>query len=233
MRRNKAMTTHEPNPSLESHDAADRDILISRVVDGRASATEWTTLETMAGRDPGVWRELATAQRDQRAIEMIVNDAGNAAESVDLPMRATPDMQATAPWSRLRIWGGWMAAAVLAFAAAGQYFQINLLKQYGTSGGNTGGPTMPVGFTNADAAFDEYQKLGKRDGIVVGELPDRVLLSAQPATDGEGYDVMVIRQVVERRRVKDVLQFPSRNELGETIPVARPLPVTTGQSRGL
>lgn len=212
-------------------DPADRDILISRVVDGRASASEWTALETMAGRDPGVWRELATAQRDQRAIEMIVNDAGDAAESVDLPMREAPDVRVTASWSRLRTWGGWMAAAVLAFAAAGQYFQINLLKQY--DGGNRGGPPIPVGFTNADAAFDEYQKLGKRDGIVVGELPDRVLLSAQPVTDGEGYDVMVIRQVVERRRVKDVLQFPSRNELGETIPLARPMPVTTGTRRGL
>jgi hypothetical protein len=92
---------------------------------------------------------------------------------------------------------------------------------------------LPPGFANADAAFDEYQKLGKRDGIVVGELPDRVLLSAEPAADGDGYDVTVIRQVVERRRIKDVLQFPSRNELGETIPVARPVPVTTGSSRGL
>jgi hypothetical protein len=217
--------------AIPNLDPADRDILISRVVDGRASASEWTALETMAARDPGVWRELATAQRDQRAIEMIVNDAGDAAESVDLPMREAPDVRVTASWSRLRIWGGWMAAAVLAFAAAGQYFQINLLRQAGTGGNGTS--MLPPGFANADAAFDEYQKLGKRDGIVVGELPDRVLLSAEPAADGDGYDVTVIRQVVERRRIKDVLQFPSRNELGETIPVARPVPVTTGSSRGL
>lgn len=195
----------------------DRDLLISRVVDGRASASEWTTLESLAAQDSGVWRELAMAQRDQRAIETIVGAAGNLAESVDLPRRAEGS-EISPGVSRMRVWGGWVAAAVLAFAAAGQFNVITQLNQKIQKAGLGVTDIRPVSLS-ADEAFDQYRNKGMQEGIVLGEIPDRVLLSAEPVAGGQGYEVTIVRQVIERRRVSDVLQFNSRNELGQTVPV--------------
>jgi hypothetical protein len=224
------MTNHTPidDASAPLHD---RDLLISRVIDGRASSAEWTTLETLAARDPAVWRELATAQRDQRAIETIVASAGDLSQSVDLPLVTAEPERHTAGRSRLRIWGGWVAAAVLAFAAAGQFNSITNLKKQLI--GNTAGSPLPVSFTSADEAFDQYRNKGKAEGIVLGEIPDRVLLSAEPAADGRGYTVTIVRQVIERRHVNDMLQFNSRNELGQTMPVASPWPAPRRPATGL
>lgn len=195
----------------------DRDMLISRVVDGRASSAEWTTLETLAAGDSSVWRDLAMAQRDQRAIETIVGVAGNLAESVDLP-RDVRGSEISPGVSRMRSWGGWVAAAVLAFATAGQFSLITRLNEKIRSV-EAGPPNFRPVSLSADEAFDQYRNKGMKEGIVLGEIPDRVLLSAEPAAGGEGYEVTIVRQVIERRRVSDVLQFNSRNELGQTVPV--------------
>ena len=203
----------------------DRDMLISRVVDGRASATEWSALETMAGRDPGVWRELATAQRDQRAIEMLVASAGDVAESVDLPVVSTGEVRVVSSMSRLRLWGGWVAAAVMAFAFVAQFRSSN------TQDGSLRDPQHRAGIGNlepvnysADQLLDQYRNKGREEGIVLGEVPDQVLLAAEPAPDGRGYTVMFVRQIVERRHVNDVVRFRSRDDAGNIVPIPQPVP---------
>ena len=49
-----------------------RDILITRAVDGRARPEDWHTIETLARTEPAIWRELALAQRDERALSIAV-----------------------------------------------------------------------------------------------------------------------------------------------------------------
>lgn len=60
------------------------DILISRVIDGRSSDAEWAELEAAAGKNPDVWRDLALAQRDDRALRGAVEEATRPHETADL-----------------------------------------------------------------------------------------------------------------------------------------------------
>lgn len=199
----------------------DRDVLISRVVDGRASGAEWAHLESLAARDSSVWREIAIAQRDQRAIEMIVGAAGDLAESVDLPF-ARPENRRASSLQRMRTWGGWAVAAALAFAIVGQYRGNSRSGAHDqTAGPNIGSPLQPVAYQTPDQALEYYRNEGRKTGVVLGEMPDQVLLAAEPAPDGQGYVVMFVRQLVERRQVKDVVGFHTRDELGKIVSVPR------------
>lgn len=219
-------TNDHANPADLSREPWDRDLLISRVVDGRASSAEWTALETLAAGDPGVWRELATAQRDQRAIEMLVASAGDVAESVDLPVVAEEEVQFRAPSSRLRLWGGWVAAAVMACAFIAQF-----RSESGTSGNisGLGQPPAPVAYS-ADELLDQYRNTGRKEGIVLGEVPDQVLLAMEPAGDGRGATVTFVRQFVERRYVPDVMQLRSHGETGNIVGIPHRLPARGSQA---
>ncbi len=205
------------NPTTPHGEPGDRDLLISRVVDGRASAAEWSALETLAAHDPGVWRELATAQRDQRAIEMIVASAGDVAQSVDLPAAPDEEVQFQAPSTRLRLWGGWVAAAVMACAFVAQFRSEN-------QGGPRRDPQASL-VPTADELLDQYRNTGRKEGIVLGEVPDQVLLAMEPAADGRGATVTFVRQFVERRYVPDVVQFRSHGETGALVGNPQRLPV--------
>jgi hypothetical protein len=225
---------HTNNPTHPNHDLPgdplDRDLLISRVVDGRATAAEWTALESLAGREPAVWRDLATAQRDQRAIEMLVGSAGDVAESVDLPMASTGPAVVTTPMSRLRLWGGWVAAAVMAVAFVAQFRSANSDKPLTDPNPiSQGAGLIPVNYS-ADEALDLYRNKGREEGIVLGEVPDQVLLAAEPAPDGRGYTVMFVRQIVEKRHVNDVVRFHTKDEAGNIVPIPQRLPDVRGRS---
>lgn len=212
------------NPAFPG-EPCDRDLLISRVVDGRASSAEWSALETLAARDPGVWRELATAQRDQRAIEMIVASAGDVAESVDLPSAPEEEVQFQSPSTRLRLWGGWVAAAVMACAFVAQFRSEKAFDQPGPKD-----PTASL-VPTADELLDQYRNTGRKEGIVLGEVPDQVLLAMEPAADGRGATVTFVRQFVERRYVPDVVQFRSRGETGALVGTPQRLPIRGSEPR--
>lgn len=207
-------TDKTDKPTFSTSEPVDRDLLISRIVDGRASQDEWTILESSAARDPGVWRELAMAQRDQRALEMIVASAGDVAESVDLAVHRHPAGFRTEP-SRIRRWGGWMVAAALALAFAGQFNTNQRLREL--LGGSQPEEAGIIRVRNTDQALDAYRNKGKKEGVVLGEMPDQVLLAAEPAPDGQGYNVTIVRQFVEKRRVNDMIGFNSRDELGRPV----------------
>ncbi len=44
-------------------DPLDRDLLVSRVVDGVASSADWAALDDLARTESSIWRDLAQAQR--------------------------------------------------------------------------------------------------------------------------------------------------------------------------
>ncbi|MCC6675913.1 MAG: hypothetical protein IT436_02100 [Phycisphaerales bacterium] len=199
------MTTADYNsdPGLE------RDLLISRVVDCRASAEDWSALDRLARGDDSVWRELARAQREHALLSGAVLDEVASADSVGLPEHHAASFRLTSRIRAAGAWGGWAAAAAVALAWMG--------------GLPAGGPGQPgaagnqasvLPFSNASDALNAYLDLGKKDGRVIQQLPGKVLLDdPQPAADGQGYEVIFIRQIVERERVPDLYRF-SRDETG-------------------
>lgn len=177
------------------------DILISRVVDGVASAADLAELETVAASRPGVWRELALAQRDQALLSQEVARAISAADVVGLPVMVEThheSLSLASRWKKAGVWGGWAAAAAMALAYVG----------VGPGGSNSGSqasliPSMKVLEKNltADQAWQLYEATGSREQRLIGVLPERVLIEATPSEDGKSIKMVFVRQLVETQTV--------------------------------
>lgn len=212
------------------------DILVSRVVDKVASKADWEALEAMALSDPGVWRELAAAQRMDQQLSGEVWTETAAALWVSLPS-ATADLAAGRAQQRSRLvamWGGWAAAAAIALAFVGQR------SERGAPAGGTEltGANLPgmdlaatdlVPIRSASDALRAYLDRGRLDGLVIGELPDKVLVQTRPIANGGGMEVVYLRQIVERARVDDLYR-PTTDELGNV--TGLPVRVTPASERG-
>lgn len=190
------------------HDA-DRDLLITRAIDGRASAIDWAAMEALAGRDPSFWRELALAQRDQRVLERLVGVASNVADSVDLP--AVPEFGSIGHLSHdrevrrrsgLRIWGGWVAAAILFVAILSGKLNTQLPAQ-GQNSIDAG--LIPANWSS-DQYIDQALQKGQKDGKVMGEYGDPYVLATEPSKDGKGYTVVYIRPILVKRQIQGMYQ---------------------------
>jgi hypothetical protein len=53
-------------------------------------------------------------------------------------------------------------------------------------------------------ALQAYKTLGGREGTVLGEMPDRVMVQSSPLSEGQGFEVIYIRQIIERRHIPDL-----------------------------
>lgn len=203
-----------------AHDA--RDVLVGRVVDGEASGTDWAQIRELAADDPGVFQEIAELQELRRQLTAYVDDAGEIAERVSLPMHLHPRV---APASRLRmtgIWGGWAVAALVAVA-----WMVGVRPTDPVIVGDAGQDMARGGLASgaidtAGEALDRYLELGKQSGTVVGELPSGIVLEKQPLPDGSGYDVLYLRQFIERARVTTLLE-EVETEDGKSMIVPRPI----------
>ena len=184
---------------------ATRDMLISRVVGGEACDEEWEHLTALAEEDPTVWRDVAESQRDATALEGAVDMAGDVADTVVLPAA-----RHGIAWS-LGSWGGWAIAAAVALAWLVQF--------------NGPGPVNRSDFTqtaglnlnSAADAIQEYldQDQGPEHGEVIGELPTKLLVDSRPNPTGQGYELVYVRQVLERTIVVDLYQFTGEDEWGK------------------
>lgn len=185
---------------------AEKDILISRVVDGAASAGDWVELDMIGAGDPALWRELAQAQRDKQLLDQAVGEAISVADVVELPR---------GDWQPKRLgvpqWTGWAAAAVLALA-------MFVFPKTKSNGPVAGVPEIQADEQTPDAALSSYLAKGKDTGRVIRQLPDFVVLESAPASDGRGYDVVYLRQIVERARVESVNSYQV-DEAGHKIPL--------------
>ena len=95
------------------------DILVNRVIDGRDTAADWQALESLGSQDPEVWRTLALAQRDHRAIAAGVRHAGDLAQRVAVPGIGAVRGHAPSRARRTSAWAGWAAAARRARGSGG------------------------------------------------------------------------------------------------------------------
>lgn len=185
----------------------DSDILISRVVDGEASDADWAELSRLAGEQPGLWRVLAEAQHEQADLIEQVAGAIAVAETVEAPVRQHMVRSLTHRTRVAAAWGGWIAAG-LALAWTGTHrAPIDNAPQAGIL--NVGTPSEALG---------TYLDRGRQAGQVIGELPQKILVQSSPASDGNGYEIMYIRQILERAVVSDMYRF-DQDEIGRVVPV--------------
>lgn len=188
----------------------EKDILISRVVDGVAGAGDWVELDMLGAADSSLWRELAQAQRDKQLLDQAVGEAIAVADVVSLPKSEWSELGDR----RLRVpqWAGWAAAAVLAIA-------MFVTPKIGSTSGNVAGfPPAQQEEQTPDAALNSYLAKGKDEGRVIRQLPEFVVLESKPATDGRGYDVVYLRQIVERARVESVNSYQV-DDAGRKLPL--------------
>ncbi len=193
------------------------DILIGRVVDGEAFASDWEELERLAVSDAGVWERVGRAQRIHARLEHEVEDAIAVVELIDLPRGIVP----IGRFSRLRQYGGWAAAALLGFALVGQGW----LGQSWTGPNNTAGLNPISGQMNPDDALAQYMKSGAASGRVVSEMQP-FLVQSRELGPGQGQEVWYIRPILERAHVTDVsVMCVQRDENGT--PLLIPVPNTS------
>jgi hypothetical protein len=213
------MTTGSDNPNASPGRDAERvpenDLLISRIVDGVASQADWVLLEAGAQEEPQVWKRLALAQRDQQFLSGHVGAMVARAQHVELPHEhASLALRPGRSVGILR-WGGWAIAAALALAFVGP-----LVDRRTTPPGAM--PTQVAGlggFGSSADAFRAYVDKGQQEGSVIGEIPTHQLVQAVPLEDGRGFEVVFVRQVIERQTLPDLYRF-TRDETGAATPLS-------------
>jgi hypothetical protein len=259
------------NNAQSAHDAID--LLVNRMIEGRASASDWLTLRDAVGIDPSLWLQLSGVQGDSSDLAHALARASASAQSITLGAIGASGVQvgdsaghsddelaigvvrriAPAPkqthahtGSRRSIhtmrtagtWAGWGVAAMLAVALGGTIWRTAMLPstQGGAgsaalSAGLTGGLATDVNAGSPEGALGEYLKLGKQAGTVVGEMPNRVVLSATPQADGS-YDVLYIRQIIERTKATSAFQLKT-DDSGQPVLTPATIPTATTTSEPL
>src|SRR5690606_27872013 len=155
------------------------------------------------------WRDLFEMQRGQAELARAVDQQLDVAEFVDAPVHDHLSAQLTGRIRRGMAWAGWAAAAAVAVAWVG----LGVAPQDGA------GPVQPLAASlTPTQLLDQYLEKGRQSGLVQGEAPAKTLLSAQPAPSGNGYEVIYIRQIVERAIVTDLYQLGA-DEAGNPQPV--------------
>jgi hypothetical protein len=213
----------------------DRDVLISRVVDGLASETDWRELDRVGETDSSVWRELAAAQRQQSLLSTQVRLVAESAGRVDLP-DTTPAV-IKFPGSTWR-WSGWAAAA-----AVGLMWITGVRPADRTIGDPRAGETniaglgnplagvMPVGDSTPQEYLDRYISKGSQQGWIVGQIENKPVVELRPVIVEGGktaYDVVYARVILERTRLPDVYRLTT-DEFGGQMTVRTELPTTVSR----
>jgi hypothetical protein len=203
--------------------SVERDMLISRVVDGLATDADWRGLEAVGDADPSVWRELAVAQRQHAVLCGLVGRAIECADAVE-----TPDPRPAVirfPGSTWK-WSGWAAAAMVAVAwmvgprTADRQFQ-SPGPRLETAG------MMPVSLA-PEEHLQSYIENGRREGLVVGQIDTKPVIEVRPVKleNGTAFDVVYARVILERTRLPDVYRLTT-DEFGTTGLVRAKLPERT------
>ena len=78
---------------------------------------------------------------------------------------------------------------------------------------------LGAGFASADEAFDAYVEKARAEGLVDGEIAPPTLLRSRELADGRGFEVVIVRQVVERRVTPEVYRMVPAGETGRLRPI--------------
>ncbi len=198
---------------IEQHD----DIPISRTIDGNATTGDWDELTALADANPAVWRNLAMSLREHQAFARAVNADVTVADAIEMPtVRPAATIQLRdagrhpAFLARVGGWSGWAVAAVFTIIwVAGV---LNLVQTAPQQNGSSPGNITMVGASAAEL-LEAYLDKGRQEDFVIAEVPQRVLIETRPNGTGRGFELIYIRQILERTVVPDLYQF-NRDEAG-------------------
>lgn len=188
------------------------ELLVSRVIDGEQDPGEWDELTARAEQDPSLWRTIAEAHRDHASFARGVNTAVGAAEAIEPPVRPEQGRLPHAvarPRAALLLgaWGGWAVAAVLMITWSVRFPEpVAMDGRIQEAGIGTSVPAADL--------LQAYLDRGRQEDFVIGEVPEKVLIDSRPAPSGDGYELLYLRQVLERAIVPDLYQFTAQDELG-------------------
>lgn len=209
-----------------------RDVLIGRIIDAEATGQDWAEFRQIAGDDQSVFAEIAQLQELRRRTMDLVEDAGQIADTVDLPMHLHAR---SSPAHRLRtagVWGGWAAAAAVTLA-----WGFGLRPSDPIFMGDQGSDQAGIGadlIGSAEEAFQRYLDLGKQSGSVIGELPSGIVLDKRPLEDGSGYEALFLRPIIERVVVRNVYrQIQTESGQIQIVPAVIDTPNTPASPRPL
>ncbi|MFM7050965.1 MAG: hypothetical protein ACKOYN_02365 [Planctomycetota bacterium] len=179
--------------------ADDIDVLLSRAVQGDSAAL--AAVRARGASDPAVLDELALWQADELRLSRAALAVAARADAVDLPAR--PLLFAARP--RL----GWAVAALLALGWLGSAAFPRAAEPVAS----VAGLGVPA-FASSDAAFDAYVAKAREEGVVYGEVAPPVLVGSRELSRGEGFEIIVVRQVYERRRAPELYGLAPSGETG-------------------
>jgi hypothetical protein len=198
--------TTPPDPTASDPQLAPRDALITRLLDGRAASADWRALRAQTTSDPQMWIELIDISELGEGLGQAVKAAQDQAARVELPTPATaithepgrthtPNHARTRRADRL----GWLVAVLLGVGLV----TLAVKPRLGTDALSGQARPAAAGFATADEAMNTYLELGKAQGRVVGEVPQRIILESRALPTG-GREVLYIRQLIERAIVDDL-----------------------------
>jgi hypothetical protein len=211
--------------------------LVARICDQQAEEADWIEFAALARTDAGLWRVLAETQRQQAALARALEHAAARAEAVDLPLEPAafaspqPIMAGVVRVERgvvgrIRAWSGWGVAAAALLLLAGQLIfrsgdeRTPALPPDGIStAALTGHDDAAVKMATMPLAIDDsarrLMESGRDGGLMLGEIPERVLIDARPAADGKGYELLYLRQFLEQTIVPDLYVPAGQDEQGK------------------
>jgi hypothetical protein len=203
-------------------ETVERDLLVNRLIEGRATPGDWLDLRDSVTADPALWEHLSAVQGEAGMLCTAVGGHLALAERVELPVPAGGRGAGAGAWpsddsGRWRRrwgwmgWGGWAVAAVLGLVFVGTQGLGGALGRGGTGqAGVTAGLGLGVGAPSLSGDYQEalerYVQMGQEAGSVLGELPHRVVVSTQPTEDGR-IEVVYIRQLLERTIVDQAFRL--------------------------
>jgi len=191
-----------------------RDLLISRVIDGRASTTDWDRFRAIAANEPEVWCELATTQQQHEMIRDELAGMISVADGVELPGGIIDEEGTKRRMSMASKWGGWAIAAALLIAWSLGMPRANTTEQSPLIAGIPG-----IGLKDAEPeqAFEQYLESGQKSGKVIAEMPEQLVVETKPLPDGT-IEVIYIRQIIERQVIDQAYRM-MQDETGKAFPV--------------
>ena len=196
------MTDVDRTSSADGPPPTEVDRLLSRIVDGEASADDRAAFDRQAAVDPGLWRQLAAAQQEMTLLAAGLEAEVASAMQVDLPsdppeviIGRVDESQAggalrgagtSVAWLAAMV--GWAAVLVLSVVLA---ISGAMQTPPATSGGTpVGGDGTPTTFTP-----EQHWRLYLQAPFVSEELAP-MIRESEPLADG-GIRLHIIRRIEE------------------------------------
>jgi len=200
----------------------ERDVLISRIIDGVATSDDWVTFRAVAANDSTIWGELAQTQHIHETLTDRMEHLIGCADMVDLPGGLMCDRVMRSRTDLVSRWGGWAAAAAILLVWGFGWSANRSASESSSQVAGIGNPLISGAKTFLDEAepeqaFDQYMNSGLSSGQVVGEMPEKIVIETRAMPDGS-IEVLYLRQIIERQ-IMDHAYREVRDDTGKVTSV--------------